>query len=427
VRCGCCAGSARSRGCLLVLEDLHWADPETLAVLEYLADHLAGERLACVATLRGEKPCRAMELASVLDARGVARRVSVRHLSDVDVQRMIRVCLASDEIPAEVDTFVIGRADGLPFFVEELLVGLVDSGALAHNENGWRAVSRLVPAVPLTVTASIRQRLAAEPVLHDVLAAAAVLGRRFDWALLADITGQPEPAVLDALRAGMESQLLDTDDGGFLFRHALIRDAVLDSLLPPERGRLAASAAAALRGRYPELDGDRCELAASLHEAAGDNWRAAELLRTAADRAERRGSLGSAEALLTRAGELGGEADVALLRVLALSGQTARVFELGATLSTKDDQAEVRLALARAAVSAVSGRGLASTSSVPANSLGTSRPPWSWPRRWRWARAARRRPATWPGPHWLPRTGPVFPRWRARLWRSSAAWCGRVI
>jgi DNA-binding CsgD family transcriptional regulator/tetratricopeptide (TPR) repeat protein len=346
---------ARERGCLLVLEDLHWADQETLAVLEYLADHCGGERFACIVTVRGERSCRALELASALDARGAARRVSVRRLSDEDVHAMVRACLAADEVPPEVHTFVAGRADGVPFFVEELLVGLVNSGALLRETAGWRAVSRLVSVVPLTVTASIRQRLDADSDVRDVLAAAAVLGRRFDWALLCDITEKPEDIVLAALRTGTESQLLDAGNDGFRFRHALTRDAVLDSLLPPEHIRLAAAAATKLQERHPELDGDRCELAASLYETAGDHERAGRLLVKAAERAVKRGALASAEAFLIRAGELGADTGAALLRVLALSGQTPRAFALGDVLlrgSSTRDEVAVRQALARAAISA---------------------------------------------------------------------------
>ena len=353
----------RSRGCLLVLEDLHWTDPETLAVLEYLADHAAGDRLAVLVTLRAERATPAARLASALDARGVARRITLPRLTDVELRRMVRACLSTEQVPPAVETFVVDRSDGLPFFAEELLVGLINSRALVRDGGAWRAVNRLVPAVPLTVTASIQQRLAGEPRLSDVLQAAAVLGRRFDWTLLPDITGQPEAAVLDALRAGALTQLLDTDPDGFRFRHALTRDAVLATLLPPEHGRLATAAAGALHARYPALDGDRCALAAGLHEVAGEHTRAAELLLTAADRAARRGALGSAEALLRRARELAGEeslsADMALLHVLALGGHTARVHRLGERLLPRlralDDrphQAEVLCALARAEVAA---------------------------------------------------------------------------
>jgi DNA-binding CsgD family transcriptional regulator len=344
----------RGRGCLLVLEDLHWADPETLALLEYLADHCAGERLACVATVRDEQPCQALELAAALDARGVARRVLVRRLPDSVVHEMIQACLGSGAVPPEVNSFVAARADGVPFFVEELLAGLVDTGALIPQNGGWRAVNRLVPVVPLTVRASIRQRFDADPATHDVLAAAAVLGRRFDWALLPGITGKPEPEVLAALRAGIAGQLVDTDDDQFRFRHALTRDAVLGTLLPPERARLARAAVGELQAENPELDGDRCELAASLFEACDDKPAAARMLVTAADRALRRGALGSAEALLTRAGQLGADVGVRLLQVLALGGQSARVFELGGTLSRRSptQRTEIKLALARAAIAA---------------------------------------------------------------------------
>ncbi len=347
----------QGRGCLLVLEDLHWADPETLAVLEYLGDHCEGERLACVATLRAEESTPALALASALDARVAGRRISLRRLSDHDVSEMVRACLSASSVPSEIDRFVRERADGLPFFVEELLVGLERSGALELTDGGWRAMSRLVSAVPLTVASSIRARLDAAPGLHEVLTAAATLGRRFDWPLLSDITGKSEAQVLDALRAGTSSQLLDADDSGFRFRHALTRDVVLSTLLPPERAWLAARAADAMEHRYPALDGERCELAAGLHESAGQTARAAALLVRAANRARRRGSLDSAEALLSRASELGdADAGFALLNVLATGGHTARASALGDTLlsrlPTKHSVVEVRIALARAAINA---------------------------------------------------------------------------
>lgn len=333
------------RSCVLVLEDLHWADAETLFVLEYLADNLAAEPVCCLATVRSGTDSAADALARSLADRRAARLVPLPRLGDADVDHMTRACLESSQVPVEVEEFVRARADGLPFFVEELLAGLVDADALVPRGDGWVAVSRLVPTVPLSFAASIRQRVrTAGATAATVLSAAAVLGRSFDWSVLGGMTGLDDEAVLAALHRGVDLQLMETDrkavgPGGFRFRHALTRDVVVSDLLPPDHARLAARAAAAVEARYPQLPGAWCELVADLHERAGQRERAAALLLTAARRAVRIGALASAESIAERARELIGDhverlvpLDETLLEALALAGKTEQVRSVGARL-----------------------------------------------------------------------------------------------
>ncbi|HUR16596.1 MAG TPA: BREX system ATP-binding domain-containing protein, partial [Candidatus Limnocylindrales bacterium] len=113
-------GVARSDGCLVVLEDLHWADPETLTILEYLADNLADENVVCVATVRDESPSPGLDLARTLHSRRASDLIELRRLADVDVAEMLESCLGSDEALPELMALA-ARADGVPFLVEELL------------------------------------------------------------------------------------------------------------------------------------------------------------------------------------------------------------------------------------------------------------------------------------------------------------------
>jgi DNA-binding CsgD family transcriptional regulator/tetratricopeptide (TPR) repeat protein len=360
---------AAGRGCLLVLEDIHWADPETLAVLEYLADHIDAEPITCLATLRTDEASPARELAARLAERRAASVVRLDRLDDARVAEMVRACLRSDA-PAEILSFVTERAEGLPFLVEELLAGLAGSDALVHTGEGWQ-VGELVPTVPSTFADTVRGRLSRlDPEAQRVIGTAALLGRDFDWTLVAHATGLDEGVVLSTLRACVDAQLVGvTGPQRFRFRHALSRDVVTAEIMPHERASLSASAVAAIEQAHPGLDGDWCELAAELAEASGNRGEAARLALEVARRALERGALGSAELSLERTKRLAaGDAlltlacDESLARTWAAAGEVDNAMATGhdvlaalaATGAAPDRRAQLHITLARAAI--VAGR-----------------------------------------------------------------------
>jgi DNA-binding CsgD family transcriptional regulator/KaiC/GvpD/RAD55 family RecA-like ATPase len=329
-------------GLLIALEDLHWADPDTLAVVEYLADNLAGERVLCVATSRSEPPSAASELARRLEGRRGAEHISLGRLRDDEVALMVRACAVDwdDELVARVQR----AADGVPFLVEEVLAS---------------------PGVPRTFAESVVERLADFP--HGerrVLDAAAVLGRRFDWELLAAVTGETDDTVSDGLARGVQTLLLTADGDGFGFRHALTREAVLAEVLPPAQRALAASALAALDAGALTTAAAR-DLAPDLAERAGERRRAGLLLSESGNESFAHGALATAVDTLRRAASLleGTErhdAERRLIEALALAGRVDEamqvgsrlVTELGAEPATAASRADVHLRLAQAAVAA---------------------------------------------------------------------------
>ena len=217
----------RDVGALLVVEDLHWADADTLAVVEYLADNVASEPVVLVLTVRSGERSPASDLVSRLEARGAARVVELDRLGPVDVAGMVAAASADAgvEVPAEVAEAVGERSEGLPLLVEELL-SVPGSGA-----------SRAVPATFAEAVARRLEALPAQAVL--VVECAAVLGRRFDWRLLPAVTSLDEDSVQRGLGDAVGVQLLSADDEGRIrFRHALTRDAVLAGLLSPTRTAL---------------------------------------------------------------------------------------------------------------------------------------------------------------------------------------------
>jgi predicted ATPase len=128
--------AAGGRGCLLVLEDLHWADPETLTILEYLADNLTSEAVLCLGTLRPEDRSAASDLVRALEARRVSEVIELSRLDDKDVSDLVRSCLDADAVAPEV-LALAARAEGVPFLVEELLAVAVTSGSLVREAGSW--------------------------------------------------------------------------------------------------------------------------------------------------------------------------------------------------------------------------------------------------------------------------------------------------
>ena len=202
--------TAADTATLLVLEDLHWADPESLAVLEYVVDNLAGAPLLVVATLRDGEPGPGADLAAELIARRAALAVRLGPLSDDEVLAVARSCLDGGDLPDDAGAALVARCDGVPFLVEELLATAVRSG--------WDTIT---DGVPGSVAASVATRLdGLPPAARPLLTAAALLGRHFDWTLAAAAAGVTEDEAAELLRLAVRAQLLDVEGAGFRFRHA---------------------------------------------------------------------------------------------------------------------------------------------------------------------------------------------------------------
>jgi len=321
-------------GSLLILEDLQWADPETLAIVEYLADNIAGSHVLCLVTLRDTEPSACLDLLHSVGARRVAARIEVPRLRRRAVAEMAAACLNSPDVPRAVGR-LLADCDGLPFAVEEILAAAVSSGELVHGQAGWEVNDGVVTGVPASIVGSVRNRLATlGPRAGEVIVSAAVLGRQFDWRLLPDVAGVTEAEVLDALHRAHNVQLIEPVNGNggtFRFRHSLTRDAIVSDLLSPERASRSERAAVAIERSHPGLPGTWCELVAELRAAAEQPLEAARLLLTAGRRAISQGALTSAidglhdaHKLLANAAVpdtmLAIEIDEALAEAFALSG-----------------------------------------------------------------------------------------------------------
>ncbi|MGW6294207.1 ATP-binding protein, partial [Streptomyces sp. NPDC055058] len=279
----------RRRGALLlVLDDLHDADPGTLAVVEYLLDHLAQLPAVLLLTARRE-PCVAVELAARARQRGTA---VVLDLSPLDLGEVRRLVAAVRRIPpAEVDAEVAHRvrkySGGIPFVAVELLQQRGgDDDRLRRSHLHHHHHRR--PVVPSAVADSIRYRTTRlAPLGTEFLNAAALCGPRFPLPVLHRTLGCTDAELTAVVRAATAAHLIvpDADDPRwYAFRHPLVGHALLADLGPGSRAGHARRVAAALVALHPELPGDWGVLAADLHAQAGDTTQAVRLYCAAAER-----------------------------------------------------------------------------------------------------------------------------------------------
>ncbi|MGW2233877.1 AAA family ATPase [Streptomyces sp. NPDC001759] len=333
-------------GSLLVLEDLHDTDPATLAVVEYLADNIAGQGSVLVATFRSGSGA-PEDLARTLARRRAGTLLTLGPLSRAEVARLAASCLgiAVDRVPYDVVARLYRDSSGNPFVAEELLRTLVDTGGLVTGPQGCRLVAGVGCPVPVAVEHGIARRAARlGPEGHRLLSAAAVIGERFPVSVLRQAWGLSEAQLFARLRAASAAGLITADNPAgewYRFRGALTAPALSARLTPADRAALARRTAEAAAELHPGLPGRWCSFAAELRLSAGDRSGAASLFATAGRRALSAGRISIAAELLERAWELLGEADEPRVRVdvldellvaLAESGRIDRGLRLASAL-----------------------------------------------------------------------------------------------
>ncbi len=300
----------RERGCLLVLEDLHSADPETLAVIEYLLDNLEDQPIALIATVRSER-CPAVELARLSDQRGTADVLELRPLERSEVRHLaaVRLGVTPDAVPEQLADRLWSDSAGIPFIVEELLQEASRSGQLlSGNDGSVQVVDNLQMSVPAAVVRSIGSRTdKLGPESRELLVLAAVIGHRFPLSVVRQASGIDERQLLATLRAGLAAQLVGPDEpvpDWYAFRHPLTAEALLAGLNPTETASLARRLVAAIEYLHPGLPGEWSPMVGELAEVGGDKARAARLFADTGRRSFDEGSMGTAVNLLDRANRL---------------------------------------------------------------------------------------------------------------------------
>lgn len=255
---------------LLVLEDLHWADTESLQLLTYLAREQSELGVWIVATYRSDELHRRHPLTAMVAELSRARayeEISLGSLGREDLRRMVSAILDGTEVGDEFLDALWDKTAGNPFFVEELLKVLLERGDIYREAGDWARRDLAEIELPITVRETLldRARTLQNSEL-EILQLAALAGDELDLSVLSRAAAVDPSAVDDLVDKGLRLQLLTERRDGprtvYAFRHALTREAFADEMVGPVRERAHARLAAAITAVHAlDLDAFAAQLA----------------------------------------------------------------------------------------------------------------------------------------------------------------------
>ena len=287
---------------LAVWEDLHWADPTTLELLELLVDQIPTAAMLHVLTFRPE-------FSPPWPTRSYMTPITLNRLERPQVEALIAHLADGKALPAEVVAHIVAKTDGVPLYVEELTKMLLASDLLRAEAEHYVLTGPLsTMAIPETLQDSLMARLDQLTTAKEVAQLGAVLGREFAYDMLMAVSSQDEATVQDGLARLVAAELLyqrgRPPRARYIFKHALIQDAAYASLLRSTRQQVHQQVAQLLETRFPEIVETQPELVAQHYTAAGCAEQAVPYWQRAGEQASDRSAYLEAVSHLTTGIEL---------------------------------------------------------------------------------------------------------------------------
>ncbi len=246
--------TSRERPIVVAIEDLQWIDEASYELLTYLIGMMRGYPVMFLCIYRPERDSPCWQLRKEVSTRYPERysEVPLFSLSSEDSRLLLRELL-SWEFPPSVEDHILGKAEGNPFFLEEMIRALINSGKLVRRGKGWELRDELGEMeIPSTIFSVISSRV---DMLEDdskyALRYASVIGDILPVELLREISEDEPVKRLEEL----DFLVRDETGGGYVFKHALIKDVVYAGLFPELRAELHREIAEAIERIY----GDRLD------------------------------------------------------------------------------------------------------------------------------------------------------------------------
>ncbi len=284
----------------VVLDDLHWADPASAALLAHLLRRLAGAPLLFLCALRPDLDTPAWEALETAgrDTASNFARIHLSPLSDADTRTLLENILSKTRLPAGLQAEILGKTDGNPFFVEEMVRTLIENGVLVRNggpASGWRVADS---DQPLDIPGNLQSLLVAriDRLADDArrtLQLASVIGRSFTVRVLRAILEaidaahrQLDEALSTLAQAEMILEMRRVPELEYAFRHALTQETAYGTLLRRQRREFHRRAGEAIESIYHERLDEFAPILARHFGEAGDRraWKYGVLAGDAAFR-----------------------------------------------------------------------------------------------------------------------------------------------
>jgi class 3 adenylate cyclase/tetratricopeptide (TPR) repeat protein len=349
-----------------LIEDLHWLDPASEAFLEQWVEAAPGGTGLLVVNFRPEYHADWMQ-------KSWYRQVPLAPLGPEAVQELLGDLLGTDPSVAELVERIHERTGGNPFFTEEVVQSLIESGQLEGTRGAYRLVtSAKMLEIPATVQSLLSARIdrLGEREKH-VLQAAAVLGREFTEPILDEVAELPQTDLADALGALQAGEFVYEQSlypvAEYIFKHALTQEVALGSQLKERRRGLHAAAARALEAARSDKLEENAALLAHHWEEAGEAWLATQWHNRAAEWAQKGdivAALGHWQSAWTLSADLPDREEIAMLRLAICQSISTRSFRIGLSEEEMSDLAAEGRRLAEqlgdrgALISLIGGEGM---------------------------------------------------------------------
>jgi tetratricopeptide (TPR) repeat protein len=314
-----CLKASRQQPLVLAVENLHWIDTTSEEYLGALVDSLAGAPILFLATYRpGYRP-------PWMD-KSYATQMALRPLSPGDSLSVVRAVARTGPLPDEVAQVILGKAEGNPFFLEELVRTVVEERGLGHRG--------AVPDTIQEVLLARIDRLSREA--RHLLQTASVLGRDVSLRLLRALWEEPDTLgapLRELTRLEFLYERSGLDEPGYVFKHALIQEVAYGSLTESRRRHHHAAAARALEEQYGGRRHEVIEMLAHHYGLSGEGEKAVDYAILAAEKAQRRWAnpeaLAHFEAALARLDTMPDTPPNLVRRIDAVVSQAEVKFALG--------------------------------------------------------------------------------------------------
>jgi hypothetical protein len=231
------------RGLVVFLDDLHWADQGSLALVHSLLRNITADPILILGAYREVELDRSHPLAAALvewNRERLVTRLPLGRLSAAETRSFLATLFGQETVGEAFAGAIHKETEGNPFFLEEVVKALIEQGQIYRDGNEWMSDTAENLAIPQSVKEAIGRRLdRLTPVCLEALHLAAALGKVFNFAELAAASGRSEDELLDALDEAGHAQLLRADTGDrFAFTHDKIREVLYGETNPVRRRRL---------------------------------------------------------------------------------------------------------------------------------------------------------------------------------------------
>ncbi len=284
---------------VVVFEDMHWADLASVELLVSISEHLSDVPLLVVSAMRADRQAPSWNMLDAARQRAGDGFLDIRlePLNEAGAKELLANLLVVRDLPKATSDLILSRSDGNPFYLEEVLRSLIDSGHIFREGALWRARSDIVDvAIPDTLSGVLSARIDRLPEqTRQVAQTAAVIGRTFGRAVLSSVLEEdPVGGLVGELMPHLDTLTLEelvrelslVPEPEYSFKHALTQEAAYDRLLLRRRRELHRRVGVVLERLYA---GRATEIAPMLahHFSRGEEWEAAARYAAAAARRAR--------------------------------------------------------------------------------------------------------------------------------------------